>query len=198
MPYYTYTISSSNTWTIFPAVTTGSITAAQTTYGTFVQPVYQWNITSGTYTLEPGWSWDWRRPEILQPAYQPPSREELDAMAAEEQQRQAARARVAGRAEALLASLLDEDQFRSYLQAGWFEVTGSAGGRYRIRRDGQAGNIDELPAQGDQRVASLCIHPYGGFHDADAHAAQYLALVTDEPGFRRTANRTPRRRLQAA
>ena len=163
-----------------------------------------WNTTTSGQTYDPGWQWGWHpqnQPRTLAEAYQPPSREELDRMYADERQRterrQAARARITGRAEALLFSLLDEEQVRTYLQAGWFDVVGSAGGRYRIRRNGQAGNIDELPARGDDRVASLCIHPYGGFCDADAHAAQYLALVTDEPGFRRTANRTPHRRRPA-
>jgi hypothetical protein len=77
-------------------------------------------------------------------------------------------------------------------------VRGSAGGRYRIRRHGQAGNVDEMPPEGGHRTASFCIHPYGNFPDADAHVAQYLALVTDEPGFRATANRTPRIGLPAA
>lgn len=200
MPYYTYatSTSSANTYLIYPQWTT---TGATVTWANGNAP-YRWQITTGEYAPDPGWSWGWNQPPAPLPQYQPPSREELDQMAAEErhrtEERQAARARIAGRAEALLASLLDEDQFRSYLRHGWFDVTGSAGGRYRINRNGQAGNVDELAAEGDHRVASLCIHPYGGYPDADAHAAQYLALVTNEPGFRRTANRTPRRRLQAA
>lgn len=200
MPYYTYSYSAGtgNTWTTFPQWTTTGTTITQATSS---GPL-SWNTSTNGYTLEPGWSWGLQRYEQSRQPYEPPSREELDAILADERQRtedrRAARARIAGRAEALLASLLDEDQFRSYLRHGWFDVTGSAGGRYRINRNGQAGNVDELAAEGDHRVASLCIHPYGGYPDADAHAAQYLALVTNEPGFRRTANRTPRRRLQAA
>jgi hypothetical protein len=194
MPYYTSTASSSTTWMIFPLITASTITATQLTAGSIVQPV--WNYSTGGNILEPGWQWGWQQPQ-----YQPPSQEELDQMAAGERQRteerRASRARIAARAESLLASLLDEDQLRSYLRHGWFDVTGSAGGRYRIRRNGQAGNVDEMPPRGDERTASLCIHPYGGFHDADAHAAQYLALVTDELGFRRTANRTPHHRRPA-
>jgi hypothetical protein len=113
-------------------------------------------------------------------------------MEADRQFQYAGRIRVNERAEALLLSLLGPDQARSYTEAGWFEVRGSAGGRFRIRRHGQAGNVDELPAAGGDRIASYCIHPSGGFPDADAHVAQFLALVTDEEGFRRTANRTPR------
>lgn len=203
MPYYTFTstTSSSNTWTIVPSITATQITVTQITAGSIIQPA--WNYSTGGYTLEPGWQWGWHpqnQPSSLQEAFRPPSREELDRMLTGERQRteQHRAARVAERAEALLTSLLDEDQIRSYLREGWFEVIGSAGGRYRIRRNGQAGNVDEMPPRGDERTASLCIHPYGGFCDADAHAAQYLALVTDELSFRRTANRTPRRRLQAA
>jgi hypothetical protein len=102
-----------------------------------------------------------------------------------------ARARVNERAEALLLSLLSDAQGRSYLELGWFEVRGSAGGLFRVSRRGQAGNVDELPPDGGDRIASYCIHPSGRFPDADAHAAQYLALVTNEPGFRAIANRTP-------
>lgn len=210
MPYTwaNYTTSSSTTWTICPSITSGTITAANITSGTIIQPM--WNITAvtdawGNAYLTPGWQWGWQETpyqQARQQAYQPLSREELSRIADGERQRaderRARLSRVAERAESLLFGLLDEEQARSYLRHGWFEVTGSSGGRYRINRNGQAGNIDELPARGDQRVASLCIHPYGGFHDADAHAAQYLALVTDEESFRRTANRTPRRRLAAA
>lgn len=200
MPYYTWTntyaTGSGNTWTVYPSVTSGTITATQLTAGSIIQPM--WNTTTSGCVLEPGWQWGTTWPRVLQPARPQLSQRELDAMLADEQRRtddrRASRARIAGRAESLLASLLDEDQIRSYTQDGWFDVTGSAGGRYRINRNGQAGNVDELAAEGDHRVASLCIHPYGGFHDADAHAAQYLALVTDELSFRRTANRTPRRR----
>jgi hypothetical protein len=206
MPYYTAsTTTSSSTYIYYPQWTaTGStITITQAWNGGIVLP--SWNTTTGGYVLEPGLQWGWHpenQPRSLQEAYQPPSSGELDRIMAGErartQERRARRARITERAEALLSGLLDEEQIRSYFGQGWFEVTGSSGGRYRINRNGQAGNIDELAPRGDERVASLCIHPYGGFHDADAHAAQYLALVTDEESFRRTANRTPRRRLAAA
>jgi hypothetical protein len=111
------------------------------------------------------------------------------------------RIRVTARARELLFSLLTDEQVRTYRELGWFELRGSAGGWWRIRRDGQVGNVDELPGPGAPRVASWCCHPPGGLPDADAHAAQYLTLVTDEPGFRATGNRAPRNTrpfLQAA
>ena len=207
MPYYIWAAnySTASATVICPQWTTSTTgTISVTTAGTNLwQPAG--NITTSGYVLEPAWQWGWHpdnQPRTLQEAYEPPTRAELDRMREDElsrqRERQAARARVSGRAEALLRGLLDDDQIASYFSQGWFEVIGSAGGRYRINRNGQAGNVDEMPAQGDHRTASLCIHPYGGFHDADAHAAQYLALVTDEAAFRRTANRTPRRRLAAA
>jgi hypothetical protein len=85
-------------------------------------------------------------------------------------------------------SLLSDEQAVSYRENGWFEVRGSRGGRWRIRNRGQAGNVDLMPEIGEVREASYCCHPPGGLPDADAHAAQMLHLVTDEDGFRRTAN----------
>jgi len=93
------------------------------------------------------------------------------------------------RAEELLLSLLTDEQAASYVQRGWFEVRGSRGGRWRIRSRGQAGNVDLMPEIGEIREASFCCHPPGGLPAADAHLAQMLHLVTDEEGFRRTANR---------
>jgi hypothetical protein len=47
-----------------------------------------------------------------------------------------------------------------------------------------------MPEIGEIREASYCCHPPDGLPDADAHVAQMLHLVTDEEGFRRTANLT--------
>jgi hypothetical protein len=214
MPFCTpvYSTGSASTITYWPQTWTTSVTATNvTTLDGLWQPVTQWTTTAGN-VLEPGWQWGWHpqsRAELdrtLLETYQPPSRAELDRMQRAEHRRRAEwraeserqardRARITERAEALLLSLLDEIQAASYIQQGWFEVRGSAGGRYRVNRRGQAGNVDEM--DGNVIIASLCIHPYGGFPDADAHVAQYLALVTDEPGFRRTANRTPHIRRPA-
>jgi hypothetical protein len=101
------------------------------------------------------------------------------------------------RAREVLLSLLTDEQAASYAEKGWFEVRGSRGGRWRIRARGQAGNVDLMPEIGDEREASFCCHPPGGLPDADAHLAQMLHLVTDEDGFRRTANLAYRRPVAA-
>jgi hypothetical protein len=45
-----------------------------------------------------------------------------------------------------------------------------------------------MPEIGEERDMTLCAHPPGHLPDADAHAAQMLALVTDDEAFERTAN----------
>jgi hypothetical protein len=92
------------------------------------------------------------------------------------------------RATALLLELLTPEQARSYSHEGYFEVRGSAGGRWRINSSGQAGNVDLVHEADGRRLASFCCHPPGRLPAADAHLAQMLHLVTDEEGFRRTAN----------
>lgn len=97
------------------------------------------------------------------------------------------------RARALLRSLLSDEQWASYEGHGWFEVRGRSGRRWRIRDRGQSGNIDLMPEIGEERDATYCAHPPEGLPDADAHAAQMLALVTDDEAFLRVANRHWRR-----
>lgn len=104
-----------------------------------------------------------------------------------------ARLAACSRAEELLLSLLTDEQAADYEQHGWFEVRGSKGGRWRIRDRGQAGNVDLMPEIGSERMASYCCHPPDSLPTADAHLAQLLHLVTDEDGFRRTANVAYRR-----
>jgi hypothetical protein len=105
------------------------------------------------------------------------------AAALRRQEREEARAR----SEALLRSLLSEEQRATLGAHGWFEVRGSAGGRWRIRCSGQSGNVDLMPEHGDARDATYCAHP-PGLPDADAWIAQMLALVTDEGRFTEVAN----------
>jgi hypothetical protein len=207
MPVYTVTNCTStttgNTHWVYPAWTTGAttlnITASTSTPLWVPDQNGIWQPWPGVQVTSPwGFSYDysgWSRPAPEQVAARAAERV-AEAQAYEERMRR--RARVNDRAEELLLSLLSDDQCFSYTQNGWFEVRGSAGGLYRINRRGQAGNVDELPAPGAPRIASYCIHPAGNFPDADAHAAQYLALVTDEDEFRRVANRTPRYRIPAA
>jgi hypothetical protein len=200
---YTSSATSGSTQWIYPTWTTGA-----------TMPVTQTTITNAG-TGSALWMQDasgaWQPLPCAQvtitysynfSAWNQPTAEQLearrrreDARRREAGERMRRRAQVTARAEALLLSLLDEAQARAYTELGWFEVRGSAGGRFRIRRHGQAGNVDELEPASDKRIASYCIHPSGAFPDADAHVAQYLALVTDERRFREIANRTPRYRL---
>jgi hypothetical protein len=103
-------------------------------------------------------------------------------------ERRLERERAAARSLELLRVLLSDEQWASYQENGWFEVRGSKGGRWRIRNRGQSGNVDLMPEIGEEREASYCAHPGEHLPDADAHAAQMLALVTDEEMFVRTAN----------
>lgn len=91
------------------------------------------------------------------------------------------------RAEALLLSFLSEEQQRNYRDGQWFEVVGSAGGRYRIRQ-GMVGNIDWLDEDG-AAAGSLCCHPVYSLPHPDIMLAQMLALITDEKAFVRLAHR---------
>lgn len=111
--------------------------------------------------------------------------------AQQRQREDRARARVlaSDRASELLMSLLSDEQAHAYHLTGEFEVMGSAGGLYRVRR-GTSGNIDWIDPEG-QVGARLCAHPtmaQGWMPEQDVAAAQVLALITDEPGFVRVAN----------
>lgn len=103
------------------------------------------------------------------------------------------RAVVAGspdaRARELLVSLLSPQQRESYERNEQFDVVGSLGNLYRIRR-GSMGNIDWLTPDGKVQ-GTLCAHP--SMREAylplpDVAAAQLLALTTDEAAFVRLAN----------
>jgi hypothetical protein len=95
-------------------------------------------------------------------------------------------------AQELLYELLSAEQRESWDECQAFEVVGSAGRRYEIRR-GIAGNVHELDQDGSD-VASLCCHPLstpeGRLPVIDVVITQMLALISDEENFRRTANFT--------
>jgi hypothetical protein len=169
------TTSSSGNLAVIP-----SVTAASTMAG-FVQ------VCTDAGTAYPPASWTMPPDMTL-------NRAEIDRLRAEHRrdrnQCRQQRIRAQARAEELLASLLTPEQAGSYREHGWFAVRGSAGGWWRIRNQGQAGNVEELDGAGHP-VATWCCHPPGFLPDPDAHAAQYLHLVTDEPGFRKTGNRRP-------
>jgi hypothetical protein len=194
----TLTVPSAGQWLWCGGATAGGTTATiSVTAATTVQQIVEITVTSGNTA---GGSWV---PDCAPYNLQAWTQEDTDRVLAGHRQEIAEarrrRARAEARARELLLSLLTDEQAVTYTRDGWFEVTGSAGGVFRIRRDGQAGNVDELPGPGAERIASWCCHPPGELPDADAHAAQYLQLVCDEPGFRATGNRTPRRaRVRAA
>lgn len=185
---------------IWPAVTASTAVTAAWQPWTGTTPA-SFNTSAQVQVLyDPGqqlWTW-WPVPYQPAPAM---SQEDIDAILtrhrAEVEQAELARQVADARATQLLLSVLSKQEAASYTRDGFFEVQGSAGGWWRIRRNGQAGNVDELEQPGGKRIASWCCHPPGGLPDADAHLAQLLQLVTDEEGFRQTGNRTPRRRLLA-
>lgn len=98
------------------------------------------------------------------------------------QQRQAASVR----ARALLEDFLSAEQ-KAELEQGYFHVVGSRGRRYRIRAQGQAGNVELLRPDGGLQ-ARLCAHPRNHLPDADAWLVQMIELRHNEDNFLRTAN----------
>jgi hypothetical protein len=194
-----YTATTSNTAYIEPAWGSWNITYTVTSGNTLV---YDANsnvaIPSGgslTVTTPQGSYWNEQAQET---GDQRAAREEREQQVQadwqrryEEQERE--RQAVRDRALELLRSLLTDGQWASYQEKGWFEVRGKSGRRWRVRNRGQSGNIDLMPEIGEERDATYCAHPPGDLPDADAHAAQMLALVTDDEAFLRVANRYWRR-----
>lgn len=123
--------------------------------------------------------------------------------AARLREQEAARSGAAATARATARALLEDwltPAQRGTLARGHIDVTGSAGGRYRIRTNGgQAGNVDLLDARG-RVLLSYCAHPGRRVPAEDGFLAQLLHLETDEPGFVQVANidRDYRPRLLAA
>ena len=176
-------------------ITTGTtVNWAPLTYNVASQTTTLYTVP-WTITVTNGASYDYTS-WVNQPPR--PSRAERAAWRREAETRRARLQVADARAHQLLLSVLTEEEARSYIERGFIEVRGSGGGWWRIHRDGQAGNVDELEAPGGARVASWCCHPPEHLPDADAHLAQLLHLATDEEGFRRTGNCTPRYRLPAA
>jgi hypothetical protein len=86
------------------------------------------------------------------------------------------------RAESLLKSRLTPQQLAQYERGRSFEVTGSAGGRYRINH-GDVYNITRLDVD-----EIICTVPEGHLCIGDTLLAQKIALETDEPGTLKIAN----------
>lgn len=95
------------------------------------------------------------------------------------------------RAKETLLALLDPANRELLQQREYIQVTGSAGGEYRVSTDHYEGNVTLQSADGDIR---LCAHPR--MHDEqgrriplyDVVLVQLLMLTTDEPRFLDIAN----------
>jgi hypothetical protein len=151
------------------------------------------NTTTATAYISNGATWvSWNTPvqetEDQQREREERQRAEAERFAREDAERRAVREAANARALELLRSMVSEQQWADYQAKGWFEVRGSRGRRWRIRKSGQSGNVDLMPEAGDVREASFCAHPGDWLPNADAHLAQMLALVTDEEEFVRVAN----------
>lgn len=160
--------------------------------------------TTTTTWPEQLWLGDGMRIAPYTPSWPELSAEELAARdarrvqrAAERDEQRRSRARVQDRAVELLRALLTPAQLAQYELDGAFEVVGSDGGRYRIRR-GVSGNVRLLDPGGEE-AAGLCAHPELRVHDddqqfvghlpeADVAVGQMLLLQTDEAEFLRRAN----------
>lgn len=97
------------------------------------------------------------------------------------------------RAQALLRSVLTDEQWRQWTYERHFDVVGSDGVTYRIAR-GVAGNVATFHDNGAVAVR-YCAHPElwdsaanARIPNADVHVAQALALRTDAAAFLAVAN----------
>lgn len=167
--------------------TWGTVTAgtSSTTFN------YTVNFTSSSSTA---WNTFYSNGQI-RPPYQRTQQEiddarRIEARRVEEtRQRTSERDTASQRAKDLLMTLLNEQQRESYEHTCSFEIIGSLGTRYRINR-GTNGNVEWLTPDGESG-GRLCAHPTMVEHwlpMPDVHAAQMLALMTDEAAWLRLAN----------
>lgn len=184
-----YTTTASTTTTVMNAVTWSTWNSVCMTSGNTVTGQPQWTDWNAAYEEAGELS---AEQQAERDAAQAERRRQQDEREEEWRQRAAEQKReretASARARELLRVLLSDAQWARYEENGWFEVRGSKGGRWRIRDNGQSGNVDLMPEIGDERDVTYCAHPPGSLPDADAHAAQMLTLVTDEDAFVRTAN----------
>lgn len=99
------------------------------------------------------------------------------------------RAVATDRAIELLMSLLTERQQHAYLNDRYFDVIGSEGNIFRIGR-GISGNVLWIDEMG-RVLGRLCAHPtmrHDWLPEPDVHAAQLLAITTNERGWVQMAN----------
>ena len=94
------------------------------------------------------------------------------------------------KAEQLLVEHLTEEQEKAWKENRAIFVTAKSGRRFKIR-EGRAGNIEEINADG-KAIRSFCVHvePYN-VPDADNVLAQKLALEHNEEALLRVANSHP-------
>jgi len=94
------------------------------------------------------------------------------------------------KAEQLLVEHLTEEQEKAWKENRAIFVTAKSGRRFKIR-EGRAGNIEEINAEG-KAIRSFCVHvePYN-VPDADNVLAQKLALEHNEEALLRVANSHP-------
>ena len=106
-------------------------------------------------------------------------------VAEEEEKRKIA----AERANKILLEHLTPEQRETIEKNDWFIIEGgTTKKRYRVRRTGIAGNVEEL--EGEKVVAKYCCHIAHHYPRPDHHLAQKLMLEWDESEFLRLANRT--------
>ena len=99
---------------------------------------------------------------------------------------QEARCRAQDTAMELLRLCLSKEQRDSLAEQELFIVTSNKGRRWRIKANGQSGNVELLDIAGNP-LGRYCAHP-PDVPDADAWLAQKLVLETDEDRWLRTAN----------
>jgi hypothetical protein len=87
---------------------------------------------------------------------------------------------------ALLDSILDDIQKKTFEEEDWFLVIGKSGRIYRLRR-GRVGNIDLVSPDG-RVLRSYCVHPNGSFPNGDDLVAQKLHLECDDDNLIEQAN----------
>jgi len=86
--------------------------------------------------------------------------------------------------------VLTPEEYEIYDVAGVIEITGSAGGKYRIVQSGYEGNVEQLDADGEVTMR-VCAHPRNpgrNLPSGDMWVGQVLALKTDEEEFLAMAN----------
>lgn len=111
------------------------------------------------------------------------------------EQQEAARAlreQAQARSLELLRLVLTDEEYGRYEGGNVIEITGSAGGRYRIRQVGYEGNVEQIDEEGEA-IMRLCAHPQmhvagGRLPQGDAWVGQVLAIKTDEENFLSVAN----------